>query len=222
MTAVLLIAFLSPPASWSGSPLWIPDETSAPKVRTVFHKVDVALTRNDVTYHVKTLFKYTGTKPAKGRIVVPVFGDGGDDAFFKTDIAATWGGRAVDRRGLYTDQNVESRWSRWWDFAVSFQPGEWKVFESTLTRPLPKGGTDLVERFVRFRVYDTGDSLEQFQIAVRYPKGLVFHTVSTGPRTGWQIGERGAFWKRDGWRPGEDANLEFRFYPGTFEKIGGG
>ncbi len=219
--SLLALGVLAPPSSWSGSPKWVADDLTAPSVRTVFHKVDVFLTKTEATYKVKTLFKYTGTKPAKGRIIVPVIGDGGDLGFFKTEVVAAWGGRPVARRGLYADPNVESRWSNWWDFEVGFQPGEWKAFESTLTRPLPKGGTDQVERFVRFKVFDTGDTLEQFQMSVKYPKGLVFHTVSTSPQNGWQVGDRGAFWKRDNWRPSGDELLEFRFYPGTFERIGG-
>ena len=221
MSLLLPLVMAPPPASWSGTPKWVPDRAVTASVRTVFHNVDVALTPSSATYKVKTLFKYTGTKPAKGRIIVPVIGDGGDIEFFKTEIAATWGGRTVTRRGLYADPNVESRWSNWWYFEVAFQPGEWKSFESTLTRPLPKGGMDHVERLVRFKVFDTGDTLEQFQFSVKYPKGLVFHTVSTSPDSGWQVGERGAFWKRDDWRPADDLLIEFRFYPGTFERIGG-
>ncbi|MBS1715692.1 MAG: hypothetical protein JST30_15290 [Armatimonadetes bacterium] len=222
MTPLLAVSCLIvPPVSWSGTPRWVPDDVHAARVRTVFHKVDVTLSRKDVTYRVKTLFKSTGDRPLKGRIIVPVIGDGGDTEFFKTGITATWGGISVPRRGLYADPNVESRWSQWWDFPVSFQSGEWKAFESTLTRPLPKGGQDLVERFVRFTVFDQDEALEQFQFSVKYPKGFVFHTVSTSPKDGWQIGDQGAFWKRDGWRPTGDVRLEFRFYPNTFETIGG-
>lgn len=208
------------PVSWSGSPVWKPSDPASPHVRTVFHKVDITLTWDTATYKAKTLYKNTGDKPVSGQVLVPILGTGTDDTtWFKTDVKGVWGTSPVSSRGNVTDTGHDDKWSHWNGFDVTLKPGEWKAFESTLTRPLPKSGEGLAERFVTYLLQPYDDSLEQVQIAIHYPKGLVFHTITVSPSEGWQVGENGAFWQKKDWRPGKTA-FRFMFYPGTFEKIG--
>jgi hypothetical protein len=83
-----------------------------------------------------------------------------------------------------------------------------------------KGGEGMAERLVFYEVMDGPEKLEQFQVAVKYPKKLVFQTISTNPHSGWQIGETGAWWASKDWLPRHTV-FQFRFFPGTFERIGG-
>jgi len=188
-------------------------------MRTIFHTVDITLTRDTVTYKTKSLFKYTGDKAVTGSILVPVYGNGefpGEcPVSAKFADAAVSAGAGVARTWRLGESCASAR-----GFSVKFQPGATKSFESTFTRPLIKAGEGMAERLVLYEVLDERDKLEQFQVAIKYPKKLVFQTLSTNPHSGWQIGETGAWWSGKEWLPRHTV-FQFRFFPGTFEKIGG-
>ncbi|MBS1724894.1 MAG: hypothetical protein JSS66_18290 [Armatimonadetes bacterium] len=218
LVAAALLA-LAPAASWSGSPVWVSKDSAAAHVRTVFHTTTITLDRDSMTYRGKTLFKNTGDKEIAGSVRVPVMGFQGNGDFFKSDVKGTWGGTSLGSAKMMSDANVEANWIQWWGFDVSLKPGEWKSFESTLTRPLPKMGEGQAERLVRFKLFGSRDQWDQFQLAIKWPRGLVFQTIESKPG-GWQVGDRGAFWSKNNWTP-TDTEFRFRFYPGTFEGIGG-
>lgn len=220
LTLVCAAALTAPVGSWSGSPTWRGDTGTNPAPRTIFRNTEVQVTPTTATYKVKTLYKNLASTPVKGEILVPVFGRGNDPEWSKHKITAKFGTSDVSMSGLRADPNVEADWANWYGFPVAFGAGEWKPFEFTVTRPLNKGGEGGAERFVRFVEQDQTDTFEQYQLSVKYPRRLVFQMVSTSPRSGWQIGETGAFWSRKAWRPTK-TEFEFRFYPATFEKVGG-
>lgn len=218
--AIVAAALFDRPVSWSGSPVFSPKTPDPPHVRTVFHKVDIDVTATSATYKAKTLFKNTGDSAVSGQILVPVIGTGAnDESWYQTSVKGTWGTKSLPTVGVVDDPNGGDKFMHWYGFNVSLQPGEWKAFESTLTRPLSKSGEGLAERFVTYLLQPYDDTLDQFQIALHYPKGLVFQTITVSPSEGWQVGDKGAFWSKNDWRPGKTA-FRFMFYPGTFEKIG--
>lgn len=219
-TATFLLALtMAQPVSWTGSPDWRPDAADAPHLRTVFHKAEITLTQTSATYKAKTLFKNTGTTAVSGQILVPIIGRDGDDAWFSTDVRGTWGDKALASHGLVANPDSDVAGARWYGFKVSLKPGEWKAFESTLTRPLNKSGEGWAERFVTYLMRPCDDKLEQFQLSIKYPKNLVFQTATVSPNLGWQVGDKGAFYSKKDWLPGKTA-FRFQFYPGTFERIG--
>lgn len=219
MTTLLLAMLAAQPVSWTGSPYWEPNDPSMPHVRTVFHKADITLTATSATYTAKTLYKNTGAVPVQARVIVPIYGRDGDVDFYRTDVKATWGGASV--AGSRGDVAIESEpmWVSEYSFNVTLKPGEWKAFESKMTRPLNKSGEGWAERFVTYLMQPTDDELEQFQLSIKYPKNLVFQTAAVSPNIGWQVGERGAFFSKKNWRAGK-TSFRFQFYPGTFERIG--
>lgn len=219
MTALLLAMLSAQPVSWTGSPLFVPDDPAMPHVRTVLHKVEITLTATTSTYTAKTLYKNMGSVPVKGRIIVPIFGRDGSEAFYDTSVKGKWGGVSVAGDGTDVSVDGDPMWVRDYTFLVSLKPGEWKAFDSTLTRPLNKSGEGWAERFVTYLMQQDDDELEQFQLSVKYPKGLVFNTVTVSPNIGWQVGDRGAFYSKKNWKPGK-TSFRFQFYPGTFERIG--
>jgi len=215
LAIVTLVAAMAQPVSWSGSPVWRADSADAAHLRTVFHKVDITLTQDSARYVAKTLYKNTGNVALTGQLLVPVIGKDATDDWFKTEVKAKWGDAPLMTQGLENEPNG----ARWHRFKVSLDRGEWKAFESTLTRPLNKSGEGWAERFVTYLMQPCDDTLEQFQLSIKYPRGFVFQTVAVSPNFGWQVGETGAFYSKKNWLPGKTA-FRFQFYPGTFEKIG--
>lgn len=216
--ALSLLA-VATPRTWCGTPVWRSSTNDSAQLHTIFHTVQITLTAETVTFKTKSLFKNTGDTPLTGSILVPIYGNGefpGEcsvgakfaDASVSTTpgVAETWkiGASCASARG----------------FQVTLAPGSWKSFESTVTRPLPKAGEGNAERLVLYEVMDEPEKLEQFQVAIKYPKKLVFQTLTTNPHSGWQIGETGAWWSAKNWLPRHTV-FQFRFFPGTFERIGG-
>lgn len=214
----LLAVTMARPVSWTGTPVWQSGSPDAAHVRTVFHKVGINLTATTATYTAKTLYKNTGDKPLSAQVLVPVIGKDGTEDWLDTSVTGKWGDANVASIGkVEFDNGVKN--VVWYGFKVTMKPGEWKAFESRLSRPLNKAGEGLAERFVTYLVQPGTDQWEQFQIAINYPKGLVFQTVTVSPNMGWQIGDTGAFYSKKDWTPGM-TSFRMQFYPGTFEKIG--
>lgn len=109
--------------------------------------------------------------------------------------------------------------------SVSFKAGETKSLKVRFVAPIGKAGLDAVQRMV---VYDTagGDNwngaIGQFNYAIKYPAELVLGVYAALPEGGWQIGETGAFRKSTNFLPPQRSALIFTFYPGGFDRIGGG
>ncbi len=220
-TALALISPAVPPLSWGGTPFWVSNEKTAAHVRTVLESVEIRLSEKDVVFKAKALFKNTGDQPVSGVVHVPVLGEGGEAWFRKTIVTANWGGTPVTAQNGDVDDTVNgATWARAKGFALTLAPGEWKGFDCTYSRPLDKVGEGLAERTVGYELLRQTDTLEQFQIAIKYPKGFVFQMVDTLPTSGWQIGETGAFWQAKNLKP-SPIRFTFHFYPGTFERVGG-
>ena len=216
--AVALLA-VAAPRTWGGIPVWAASTPESPNLRTVFHTVEITLTKDTVTYKTKSLFKNLGDKPLSGSILVPVYGNG--DFPGECPVTAKFSDVAVSAApGVARTWRLGESCASARGFPVKFLPGASKSFESTFTRPLIKAGEGMAERLVLYEVLDGNERLEQFQVAVKYPKNLVFQTLSTNPHSGWQIGEAGAWWSGKDWLPRHTV-FQFRFFPGTFEKIGG-
>jgi len=142
----LLALPIEQPVSWTGSPAWQSEGANAPHVRTVFHKVDIFLTKDTVTYRAKTLYKNTGDKGVSGLIMLPVIGNGGDESSTKTDVKASWGGIAVPASVVTFNLGRGGGWTRSVNYKLTLGPGEWKPFESVLIRPMNKSGEGWAER----------------------------------------------------------------------------
>ncbi|MCX7800799.1 MAG: hypothetical protein N2109_10710 [Fimbriimonadales bacterium] len=105
---------------------------------------------------------------------------------------------------------------------VTFKASSTHALRLRWEAPIGRGGLD---GMLRFAVYDTSLAADwgpvgQFNFALRYTPEVVFQTYEAKPDWGWQIGPRGAFFKRTGFQPGSDALVRFVYYPGGFEKIG--
>jgi hypothetical protein len=116
-------------------------------------------------------------------------------------------------------------YERLYSVSLVFKPKETKSLSVSFASPIGRAGLDGIQRMV---VYDTagGDNwngpVGQFNFAIQYERNTVLQVYAALPEGRWQIGEKGAFWKRNDFEPAQKAHLIFTYYPYSFEKIGGG
>lgn len=108
---------------------------------------------------------------------------------------------------------------------ISFRAGETKSLRVRFVAPIGRAGLDAVQRMV---VYDTAGAdnwngpIGQFNYAIKYPADLVLGVYAALPEQDWKIGETGAFRRHVGFLPAQNSAFIFTFYPGGFDRIGGG
>lgn len=108
---------------------------------------------------------------------------------------------------------------------ITFKAGETKSLRVRFVAPIGRAGLDAVQRMV---VYDTAGAdnwdgpIGQFNYAIKYPADLVLGVYAALPEQDWKIGETGAFRRHVSFLPAQNSVFIFTFYPGGFDRIGGG
>jgi len=161
----------------------------------------------------------------------PVLGRGYDIRF-----DATWDKAPAPVVPSLTDQSVSdpellvgtknkvpyARRERTHGIRVVFKANATHALRLRWQTPIGKGGLDGMLRYVVFDTVGAADwgPIPQFNFAIRYTPAVVFQTYEAKPAWGWQIGPRGAFFKRTDFQPGPDGLVRFAYYPGGFDRIG--
>lgn len=216
MTLAAIALFGTAPLFSTGMPA-IRTETPGADVQTVWHTVTIDIGPKEVVYEAATLYRNLGKTAVTATIQVPLLAHMGEPQ--DVPIQATWAGTPVgSRAGWARSGESDGTVARWKAFPVSFKAGEWRAFKTRVALPLQQGGLGERERQVVYGLLEQPRPLEQFKVALRYPRDLVFQVVSVEPKTwGWKVGPTGAF--ADQGRtslPGGGA-IVFRFYSGEFD-----
>jgi hypothetical protein len=199
--------------------------------------VSATLGPDSATFETLTWFKNGTDRDIPATILLPVvaqnplLGRGYDIRF-----QATWDRNPVSIVPAVSSKTIEepnrlvgvrnrvpyARAERAHGIKVTFKANATHALRLRWQAPIGRGGLDGMLRFV---IYDTSSAsdwgpVDQFNFALRYTPEVVFQTYEAKPNWGWQIGPRGAFFKRVNFQPGSDPLVRFVYYPGGFEKIG--
>ncbi len=215
----------------------IPESPMATQVTMVTHSVTYTLEKDRVTMESTTGLKNTSNRPVSIDLVLPVRGrhvnwaqsqgmrqsatiNGTPVALRLGPIERTEPSKADKAKGVWA-----MHFARLDRTTVNFKAGETKSLKVKFTAPIGRAGLDGVQRMV---VYDTagGDNwngpVGQFNYAIKYTSDLVLGVYAALPEQGWQIGQTGAFRRIVNFTPAENSVLIFTYYPGGFDRIGGG
>lgn len=207
--------------NFAGTPAWVQNPAS---VRTQWHAVTMELESNELVVRSTTLFRNNSNLEVSGTIGVPIHTVGGlhDRSSIREVL---WSDQPVSR-----SQTVNQRWgqaqnqvSTWHHYPVRLRPQGTHSLKVTYRLPVLENGFEGVERALAYFTAPIGqtENLETFQMSIRFGRNVVFQTIEASPREfQWQIGDRGAFLKREPFRLAEPRILVYRFYPADFQPIG--
>ncbi|MEJ5169420.1 MAG: hypothetical protein WHU10_00370 [Fimbriimonadales bacterium] len=215
----------------------VPTCTGARGVRMQGLNVSATLNRETASFELLCWFKNSSATDVPATLAIPVvaqnpsLGRGYDIRF-----EATWDKAPVAIVPALSDQAFSDpdllvgvrnkvpygRRERTHGVKVVFKANATHALRLKWQSPIGKGGLDGMLRYVAF---DTAGAagwgpVGQFNFALRYSPSVVFQTYEAKPNWGWQIGPRGAFFKRVDFQPGDDGLVRFVYYPGGFDKIG--
>lgn len=233
---VLAIGMQTIPSSASLLYPCFPESIADTPVRLVTHSADYSLSKTHVRCETLSVFKNTSGKAVTLSLRLPVRGKQVNWAqseglrftatLNKRDLAAKAGN--IVRTAPSAAQKANGVWAgsfeKAWTTSISFKAGETKSVGTVFEAPIGRAGLDGVQRMV---AYDTAGAdnwagpISQFNFAIHYKPALVLQVYAALPEGNWQIGERGAFWKKYDFEPAQKPLLIFTFYPGGFEEIGG-
>jgi hypothetical protein len=222
---------------YSGIPGIVPGGSSAQApvspVRMVSSDVTFELTNATATVTSVTLFHNESAKPVSVNLKLPVvalnpvLGRGWD-----IDFKATLNGTPLKvgplQSGMLVNFNSErheapAKVERYKVAPVVFGVKNTYGLKITYQVPMGKGGLDGMLRLI---AYETAGAsawngpLDRLNFTIHFGPSVVFHVSSAAPDWGWQIGDKGAFFKQDSFQPQGDTLVRFVFYPGGFDKIG--
>lgn len=214
-----------------------PESKADTTVRMMTHAATYKLAKDSVEFSSLSVLKNDSDQPATVDLILPVRGKQVNwEQSQKMRFAATLNkvntklqvGEIV-RTPPNAAQKANGIWAatfqRSYTTRITFKPHETKSLATNFSAPIGRAGLDGVQKMV---VYDTagadnwGGAIGQFNYAIQYRPSLVLNVYAALPEGNWQIGSSGAFWKKYDYAPPQKATLIFTYYPGGFEKIGGG
>lgn len=234
--ATLLVAQTIPASAQVIFP-GIPESPATTPVAMVTHSVTYTLEKDRVTMESTTGLKNTSNGPVNLDLALPVRGrqvnwaqsQGMSQSATINGVPITLRLGAIERTEPSDTDKAKGVWAKTFSrldrATVKFKAGETKSLRVKFSAPIGRAGLDGVQRMV---VYDTagGDNwsgpVGQFNYAIKYRADLVLGVYAALPEGGWQIGNTGAFRRAVGFTPGENSVLIFTYYPGGFDRIGGG
>ena len=215
---------------WGSRP---PSDSAAPKlpVRMTSHSVVFELTKGAATVSSVSLFHNDGPNPVSLVLKLPVdaqnpvLGRGWDIDFTATlDSAPLKIGPWKEEMTLTEIAGAPTtRMLRYKSAAVTFKVKGTHVLRISYQVPMGKAGLDGMNRLIAYETNGASawsGSMDRLNFTVHYGPGVVFHVIEAEPNWGWQIGDKGAFFKQDSFHPEGDTLARFIFYPGGYDKIG--
>ena len=200
-------------------------------VRMTSHGVSFDLTKAVATVSSVSLFHNDAAQPATVLLKLPVdaqnpvLGRGWD-----IDFSATLDGVKLKVGPWKEEQRLtEAAGSPWTKILrykaaqVTFKPKATHVLRLSYQVPMGKAGLDGMNRLIAYETAGANSwkgPMDRLNFIVHFGKGVVFHVISAEPNWGWQIGDKGAFFKQESFRPSGDTLARFIFYPGGYDKIG--
>jgi hypothetical protein len=206
-------------------------------IQMVTHGATYKIDNAKVSFQSLTTFRNDSDKEVKIELILPVRGrqvtwpqsEGMRMSVLVNKAAATVRTGNISRTDPTPDLKANGIWAATYErlttTTLTFKPRETKSVTVNFSSPIGRAGLDGIQRMV---VYDTagGDNwngpVGQFNFAIQYDTNTVLQVYATLPEGRWQVGEKGAFWKRNNFEPAQKAHLIFTYYPYSFEKIGGG
>ena len=224
-TAILLVAIFqqklpeNPSFDYSG----LPQLRTAEKVDVLSHTVslDIDATREGyVDVSSTTVYKNTTNATVKATLVVPRrrYGDS-MSSYPGFDIVATWDKKPLtlapaSDHGFSETVGNTVKYATDLSTDVQLAPGSTYGLRINYSVPIGKGGYEQKQKLVGY-LFDGDKSIGQLNISYRYSGHTVFSLPEARPNLGWQIGDRGAFVRKENYWP--DNQLTFvAFYPGGF------
>lgn len=215
----------------------MPECGSDTPVQMVTHAATYRLDKKNARFESLTTFRNTGNDtvtlslslPVRGKQVIWSQSEGMrfSATLNKQPMALIVG--QISRDAPTEAQKANGIWAasyqRLYTASLTFKPHETKSLTTSFSAPLGRAGLDGVQRMV---VYDTAGAdnwngaVGQFNFAIQYEPKTVLQVYAALPEGRWQIGDKGAFWKKDNFEPAQKAHLIFTYYPYSFENIGGG
>ncbi|MBX3119222.1 MAG: hypothetical protein KF784_09165 [Fimbriimonadaceae bacterium] len=104
---------------------------------------------------------------------------------------------------------------------VTFKAGQTSSLKISYTLPFGRCGYEQKQKMTGY-AFDTSNMIGLLSISYRYGGPTVFHLPEAFPKDwGWQIGTKGAFVRKENFKPSGELTY-ITFYPGGFDNIGGG
>lgn len=236
--------------TYPGVPYAVPVVAGAAvPVQLKSHSVTISLGTQTATYETISVFKNLSDQPVKVTLLVPFAARGVLDHrdALANPVQAQWDRKPIAFVRPAADLAEASRRAPGepYDYdtsvraTVTFEPN---ATHSLITSYRQKVGTAGADGALRTVGYGTGGLdrwagvCERFNYSVqfrretffpnpadlgeRYEASAVFSVHSTEPRTGWKIGDKGAFVKFDN-RQGNVGTLWLTFYPNGYRRVGG-
>lgn len=228
---LLLAGVLASPAEpalvLTGVPFWR-EGSLARAVRLVTHSVTIGVEGERIRISTVTQFKNETDDEIRGRLAIPLFGQ-------------NWRSLGLDapppRPSLRWDQTllepVEAlspadgetpplpglRYA--WLYEVTFRPRSTHALRLAAELPLGRGGLGRDLRMIGYDFQGFASwrrPVSRLNFAVQTPPGEVFQVHQALPRVNWQIGPRGAFFRRENLT--ELPAVLFSYYRNAFEPLG--
>lgn len=216
----------------------VPICSSPTSVALVTHDARASVTKDSAVFQSTSYLKNTATGPVSITVSIPV--DGHNITWGmaeKMQVSATVDGAAVAITKqdpsivAPTDAHLRAsgvkaaQYHDVYTFKLNFKGREAHSVVVNYTNPLGHAGLDGAQRVVAYST-DGGSSwsapITQVNLALKYSPRVVFQVFASLPPNSWQVGPNGAFIKLTNVKPDPGSKLIFTFYPGGYDKIGGG
>jgi hypothetical protein len=190
-----------------------------------WHTVKMTLLDGDkVKIDAVTLFKNHSDKPATATVSLPVWIKGWSGNW-GTKPTALWADEKVEPANTNPVDPVMTRFDgqlvrqtgRVYEYETTFRPQAMRSFKTSFTLPVQITGLDGVERQIGYMVPGK-TKMDSLQMSFTYTQLQVFRVISQTPNWGWQVGPRGAFFKREPLNEEKPNLAKFRWYDGGFAR----
>jgi hypothetical protein len=242
MLATAALALQAPPAnlpqntnaSYSGAPGFARAGQEA-QVRMVSHSVTTRMTGSTLTTETVSVFRNQRNAPASITIQIPEFSQStaGNRIEPQGRLTATWdhnplrlqrqstGREVAPRLHRQTGQPEWSRHSFLHTVRVDLVANGTHALRTVYTAPEGTGGLDgalKVHAYDLARLGDWAGNLERLNFSFQDPQQRIFSVERSRPNYNWQIGPRGAFFRRDNFTATGSPLVVLAYYVRDFDQ----
>lgn len=238
ISALLAAALLGQTIPGSASLLYpcFPEVAEDTPLRVDTHSARYRLNATTARCETLTVFKNTSNRPYRLQLRLPVRGRQvtwaqSQGLTFRADLGSAPLGLntlPIVRTHPSPAHKAKGVWAESFDqtyvATVAFKAGETKSVSTFFGAPIGRAGLDGAQRMVAYATAGADNwsgPIGQINCSIQYEKGVVLQVYAALPDGSWQVGERGAFWKREQFLPPDKHLLIFTYYPDGFEEIGG-
>ena len=216
----------------------IPVSAKRTTVQMVTHNASVRLDKTTQNLESLTYLKNLSSDPATVTLIIPVKGHNVDWAMTENlhvsamvdnipISLANSGSRSTpvdDQHRVASGVHAEA-YENDFTATIAFTGRQAHSIRVYFSSTLGHAGLDGAQRVV---AYDTsgGSSwngeVGQLNYSLKYTPRIVFQVFAEVPQEGWETGSSGAFIKKLNASPAFNSKFVFTYYPGGYDKIGGG